>query len=362
MTTVGAPEGGAQLLPAGPGREAEAEPACDLHSLVAQLRASRGFTHKRDISSVMAQLGAPFGVTTLPNGDDCAVLPEPGGAAQLLFAIEGLVQDFVEAMPWFAGYSGVLVNLSDVAAMGGRALAVVDALWAGDEATAHALLAGMRAACERYGVPLVGGHSNLQSQSGQLAVAVLGRAQRLISSFAAQPGDRLLVAVDLRGHWQDPYPFWDASTAAPVARLRADLELLPRLAEGGWVDAGKDISMAGVLGSTLMLLESSGVGATLDLGCLPRPALLGVGHAAASPSAQAAWLRWLCAFPSFGFVLSVRPQQVAAVLAQFAQHDIACADVGEVQAGSALLLTQGAQRAQLWDHAELPFIAARRPS
>ena len=45
------------------------------------------------------------------------------------------------------------------------------------------------------------------------------------------------MAVDLRGQWQDPYPFWNASTEAPAERLRADLDLLPRPAEAGRVAA-----------------------------------------------------------------------------------------------------------------------------
>ncbi|MDI7048014.1 hypothetical protein QMN58_31425, partial [Escherichia coli] len=45
-------------------------------------------------------------------GDDCAALPD--GDAYLLFAIEGMVSDFVQAMPWFAGYSSVMVNVSDI--------------------------------------------------------------------------------------------------------------------------------------------------------------------------------------------------------------------------------------------------------
>lgn len=323
-----------------------------LVDLAAALRASRGFTHKRDIAAVMNRLAPTAGLTILPNGDDCAVLPEPGGDGYMLFAIEGLVQDLVEAMPWFAGYCGVLVNLSDVAAMGGRALAVVDAIWARGEAEAGDVIAGMRAASERYGVPLVGGHSNLQSQNSQLAVSVLGRAQRLISSFAARPGDRLLVAVDLRGHWEGHYPFWNASTEAPAERLRADLALLPLLAEAGLVDAGKDISMAGVLGTLLMLLESSGVGAQLDLNALPRPGCV----AADDPQAL---LRWLCAFPSFGFVLSVRSELVAELLARFEARGIACAEVGEVVAGSELQLQRGDEQALLWDHAHQPFIAGR---
>ena len=59
-------------------------------------------------------------------GDDCAALAD--GEGYLLFAIEGMVSDFVRAMPWFAGYSSVMVNVSDIYAMGGRPLAVVDAL------------------------------------------------------------------------------------------------------------------------------------------------------------------------------------------------------------------------------------------
>lgn len=60
-------------------------------------------------------------------GDDCAAIPD--GQGFLLLAAEGMLPSFVGDDPWFAGYSAVMVNISDVAAMGGRALAVVDMLW-----------------------------------------------------------------------------------------------------------------------------------------------------------------------------------------------------------------------------------------
>ena len=119
-----------------------------LTALLQALRQGRGFAHKRDIAQVLARLPeslAPAwtgGPTSVPNGDDCAALPQADGS-HLLLAIEGLMPDFVQQQPWFAGYSAVLVNLSDVAAMGGRALAVVDALWSAEPATAEALLDGM---------------------------------------------------------------------------------------------------------------------------------------------------------------------------------------------------------------------------
>ena len=54
-------------------------------------------------------------------GDDCAAIPDPVGGGHLLFAAEGMLPAFVESDPWFAGYSAVMVNLSDIAAMGGAA-------------------------------------------------------------------------------------------------------------------------------------------------------------------------------------------------------------------------------------------------
>jgi len=327
-----------------------------LADLVADLRGSRGFAHKRDIATVLAGLdaAAPAGV---PNGDDTAVLPLPGGLGYQLLAIEGLVPDFVQALPWFAGYSAVMVNLSDIAAMGGRALGVVDALWARDAGQAGDLLAGMRAAADRYGVPLLGGHSNLRAAQGQLAVAVLGHAKRLITSFDARPGDRLLVAVDLRGAWQGDYPFWNASTTAEPAQLRADMELLPELAEAGLCHAGKDISMAGVLGSLLMLLECSGVGARVQLQHLPRPTCV-PDWSDTGTNARLAQLRWLNAFPSFGYVLAIRPEAAAEVVQRFSARGVACADVGGIEAGQILRLHLGEDEATLWDLAAEPFIGA----
>ncbi|AUT65210.1 sll0787 family AIR synthase-like protein [Paraburkholderia terrae] len=320
-----------------------------LQALVDRMRASRGFRHKTDIAGVVASLASrlPNGTRDLAQavavGDDCAALAD--GDGYLLFAIEGLVSDFVETMPWFAGYSSVMVNISDVYAMGGRPLAVVDALWSDGLDAAGEILAGIAAASNAYGVPVVGGHSNTRSAEPQLAVSILGRARALLSSFNARPGDRLVMAVDLRGRFEDPYPFWNASVGAPAGRLRDDLELLPQLAESGLCDAAKDISMAGVLGTSLMLLECSGVGARIDLDAIPRPE-------------HVEFERWLSAFPSYGFVLSVREEHVDEVLARFTQRGLACATIGAVDASREVVLTQQGDSALLWSFKDSAFIGA----
>ena len=324
----------------------------DLPGLATTLRAGRGFAHKRDIANVLTTLSRalPGGAADLAQavavGDDCAAIPDPSGEGWLLFAIEGFLDDFVQAMPWFAGYCGVMVNVSDICAMGGRPIAVVDALWSRGADGANPVLEGLASASSRYGVPIVGGHSNSRCERGQLAVAILGRAKALLSSFAARPGDVLMMAIDLRGAYEEPHPFWNASTGAPAARLRADIELLPALAESGLCDAAKDISNAGAIGTALMLLECSKVGAVIDVQAIPRP--VGV-----------ALERWLQSFPSFGFVFSVRCAHAVAVGAHFEAAGIACAAVGEVTADPRIWLRDGDERALLWDLAEETFITAR---
>jgi uncharacterized protein len=55
------------------------------------------------------------------------------------------------------------------------------------------------------------------------------------------------MVTDFRGQAHPRYPFWNAATDVAPERLRGDLELLPKIAEAGLCDAGKDISMGGVL-------------------------------------------------------------------------------------------------------------------
>lgn len=229
-----------------------------LPALIARLHAFSGIAHKRDIQQVARELRDAW-PNPSPNGDDCALIPD--GSGYKLLAIEGFINRFVAEDPWFAGWCGVMVNLSDIAAMGGRPLAVVNALW--DEAQPHAaqILQGMAAASRAYQVPIVGGHTNLRSDRSQLAVAVLGETASPLSSSAAQAGQTLMVAINLQGRWHPPGNNWDAATRADPAELRRALALLPELAAEGSLCAAKDISQAGLAGTlTTVLCEVNSPG------------------------------------------------------------------------------------------------------
>jgi uncharacterized protein len=320
-----------------------------LESFVARLAASAAFRAKCDIASLAARIDvAPRAVdrwretdSRILNGDDTAAIPD--GDGHLLFAAEGILPRFLDRDPYFAGWSSVMVNVSDVAAMGGFPLAAVDVYFQAGASKADAVLSGIRDACLAYGVPLVGGHTT-RSDGGPhaLAVAILGRATTLLTSFGARDGDDVLAAVDLRGAYRGEFPFWNASAARDPTELRADLAVLGALAESGAVHACKDVSNAGIAGTLLMMLEASGAGGVLDLDRLPRPEGVELD-------------RWVLTFPSFGFLLAVPPDESAAVSDRFRARGIACDRVGHVDGSSTLRLAAAGREAVLWDLARHPF-------
>lgn len=308
-----------------------------LTELCRTLRESLGILHKQDIQLISQRCHRLSNTDPILLGDDCAAIPD--GEGYLLLAAEGILPHLVETEPWFAGWCAVMVNVSDIYAMGGRPIAVVDTLWSDSPEISQELIAGMQAAAQTYSVPIVGGHTNCHSPYSALSVAILGRAQQLITSFKAQPGDCLLMVADFRGKQHPKYPFWNAATTADPVQLRQDLAVLPALAEAGLCDAGKDISMGGILGTLLMLLETSGCGAILDLAAVPCPD--------AVPLDQ-----WLLCFPSYGYLLSVRPAQVEAIQQRFHQRALVCEAIGTVQPGHQLILKQQSETALFWDLAQ----------
>lgn len=274
-------------------------------------------------------------------GDDTAAI-RCGDHYQLL-AIEGMLPAFVESSPWFAGWSAVMANVSDIAAMGGRPSAVVNAYWHHDEHQAGELLRGIHDACQAYGLLMVGGHTHqgVNANAG-LAVAITGIARCLLSTLHVAPGQVLAMAVDLGGRWHSGEPYWKAFESRSGERLRSQLDVLPRLAEGGLLAAAKDISNAGLLGTLLMMLEPSGCGATLELDALPRPD-------------DGDLLRWLQAFPSYGFLLTLPENAWGDVRTAFALEGLTCARIGRIDRSACLRIEQGGESMEFWNFAARPF-------
>ena len=289
------------------------------------------------------------------NRDDLYALPGDDTAAircgdqYHLLAIEGMLPAFVANAPWFAGWSAVMANVSDITAMGGRATAVVNAWWHNDAEAADKVLAGIHDACQAYGLILAGGHTSHGPENPTaLAVAITGWASKLLSTLHVEAGQCLAMVVDLDGQWHGDAPYWKAFEGVPGKRLRAKLDIIPRLAEAGLLLAAKDISNAGLLGTLLMLLEPNQCGAQIDLGQIPRPA-------------DAPLERWLEAFPSYGFLLTLKPEDLATVQAAFAFEGLQCAAIGHIDDSARLDVSLDHQHHEFWNLQQHPFTGFSYP-
>jgi len=279
-------------------------------------------------------------IYSLP-GDDCAAFPS-GDGYQLL-AIEGMLPSFVKADPWHAGWSAVMANVSDIAAMGGRATAVVNTYWHHDQAVAVQIMKGIKNACDVFGITLAGGHTSIASshQPG-LAVAVLGFATHLLSCHHLQVGQCLYMATDLNGRWHGDNNFWNVLAGKSREQIRAMWDLMPRLAERGLITGAKDISNGGLLGTLLMMLELDQLGAVIDLDKIPRP------------QAQEDFIRWLKAFQSYGFLLTGPMEHAPQVEDCFSDCGLVCKPIGVIVKRPAVVFDYGDASLDIWDIEQRP--------
>jgi len=306
-------------------------PMPDLKALVEVVRSAPGLLGKRDLQAI-ERLGI--------DGDDAALVPRRD--EYLVICGEAISPPFLAADPYGAGTAAVVTNVADVRAMGGRPLALVDMLVSPDREHAETVLDGIAWASELLGVPVVGGHLTL-GHPPALSASCTGVATRPLHGSAARPGDVLLAAFALDGRYMsDARPYFTALHDRPREALRDDGEALVEVAEQGLCHAARDVSMPGVAGSLLQMIEGAGCGAALDLDRLPRPE-------------QAGLERWLVTFPSFGFLLAARPEHVEAACDIFTRRGLACAPCGAFDDTRVLRLAAGGEEAPVWDLGRTPL-------
>jgi AIR synthase-related protein len=183
----------------------------------------------------------------------------------------------------------VLVGANDLAAMGATPQGVLDSLGAPTAEHAARVLAGVRAASEAFGLPVLGGHTTL-GVAASLSVTALGTSTAPVPGVG-RPGLDVTLTADLGGQWRPGHRGqWDSSSRRTGAELRAMTSLVARTRP----IAAKDVSMAGVIGTLGMLAEASGCGAELDVAAVPRPVGATLGD-------------WLTCFPGFAMLTADVP-------------------------------------------------------
>lgn len=321
----------------------------ELDDIVASIRSYPGVIRKNTIHDILQFLPEHRNSTILASsGEDAAVIAH--GDDCLLFAADGIMESLMQSDPYYAGYYSVLVNVNDIAAMGGKPLAMVDIISLQDLKICGQVMRGMERAVRKFNVPIVGGHTHPDCDYHAIDVAILGivAASDVIYSHTAQPGDDIVFVMDLEGYYPPNLRYaWDTTSRKEDSLVQAQFEAMQIIAKRNLARSGKDMSNPGCLGTLGMLLETSCMGATVDLGLIPRPE--GVD-----------FLRWLLSYQGCGFVLTCDPKNSQEIIDIFAKVKVDGAVVGKVEEGYEFKITQGGETRVLFDFAK-DIITGCRP-
>ena len=138
-------------------------------------------------------------------GDDCAVLQPSAGRQTLVttdLLLEGIHFDLQYVPLRHLGYKAVIANLSDVYAMNGQPRQIIVALGLSKRFTVEdveELYAGMRLACEKHHVDIVGGDTTASMTGLTISITAIGDAapDDVVYRSGARDTDLVCVTGDL---------------------------------------------------------------------------------------------------------------------------------------------------------------------
>jgi thiamine-monophosphate kinase len=297
-------------------------------------------------------------------GDDAAVLADRDDEL-LLATVDSHVEN-IHFLPFLTspaqtGRRALVVNLSDIAAMGGRPqFALVSLALPANTSTnwIEECYRGMRTEADHSGVVIVGGNITRSSSGVFIDITVLGRVRRehLLLRSGAQPGDRLLVT----GPVGDAYAglqlvFNPRLPVAPDIReklISRYMEPQPRLPEAAVIAHSRQASAMidvsdGLSGDIAHICERSSVGVRVYAEHLPiSPEARQVAEALNTP----AWQLALEGGDDYGLCFTAPLDAVAALKAAVAQQTgTQIAVIGEI------LPSVEGRRLVLPDSREIPF-------
>jgi thiamine-monophosphate kinase len=144
--------------------------------------------------------------TLLGVGDDAALIKMGSKIAvwSTDIMLEGVHFDLSYTPLKHLGYKAIATNVSDVCAMNGKATQVLVSVALSNRFSLEAieeLYLGMKIACDKYQVDLVGGDTSTSRSGLVINVTVLGEvdSKNITKRSGAKPGDLLVVSGDLGG-------------------------------------------------------------------------------------------------------------------------------------------------------------------
>ncbi|WP_305042732.1 thiamine-phosphate kinase [Geoalkalibacter sp.] len=270
-------------------------------------------------------------------GDDCAASrPAPGEL--LLTSTDLLIEDVHFRRAWSdprtLGRKSVSVNVSDVAAMGGKPASLYLGLGIPGGVAVEDLDAfadGVLEACAEYGAVLAGGDTCRSPGPWFISVTVQGRVPEgeLLTRQGARPGDLLWVSGRLGDSALALRELLAGGRPAPALAARhldpsARVALGRALAVQGLATAMIDVS-DGLLADLGHILDSSVVGARVERDALPLSSLF-----RDALTAEPALLDLALAGGEDYELLFTSPPQCAAAVAALAADGVPVTQIGRI--------------------------------
>jgi putative methanogenesis marker protein 2 len=310
----------------------------DLEEIVSAIRNYPGVTRKKVITEVICHFPIPKDSKVIEAfGEDAAVIEFWEEA--LLLAADGIMEDLMQKNAHWAGYCSVLVNVNDIAAMGGIPLGMVSIVSMRKGEVLKDVLEGIGAGISKFGVPMIGGHTHPDCDYNAIDVAILGHVKKdeVILSSTALDGDEIIFAMDITGEFTPNIPYsWDSTSSKTSDFVQKQTAIMNTLAKKRLLSAAKDISNPGCLGTLGMLLETSRKGGEVDLGKIPTPD-------------NVDFTQWLKAYQGCGFVVTCKPESSKEVISIFESVNLTSNVVGRITADRKLIISQDQKSQILFD-------------
>ncbi len=152
-------------------------------------------THNFPITQPSTLKGVGDDAAVIDNGAFCTVV-----STDML--VEGIHFDLAYTPLKHLGYKAVVVNLSDICAMNAVPRQITVSIAISSKYTVEALddlYAGIRAACDAYGVDLVGGDTTSSPRGMVISITAIGQGERARLAYrnGARPGDLICITGDL---------------------------------------------------------------------------------------------------------------------------------------------------------------------
>lgn len=297
----------------------------DLTPLVTRIRNEPALRAKLELDAVADILGG--------DGDDAGLISIVDRWAGVVSARRVNDADLARD-PARTAYRGVVSVLGNMAASGARAMGLLNTI-SGPPRMFRTAFAGVRAAADAFGVPVLGGDTAVDGEPS-LSVFAVGWTGRPLSSAHIRPGDELVMVTcdDVTLERTADGLVLDHLDGSRASRAAADLDLIPSLSDIGAVWAARDISRAGLVGSVVQLLESAGsLGVAVDLDALIPPGNVTLED-------------YLVAAQTFGFILSGERDRIRS---EADAVGLACRSLGVVDDSGVVRLRRGEREVPVWD-------------